>query len=187
MDGVALSWFQWMLRNSLIMSWSSLLQALESRFAPTFYGDPKGTLFKLTQWGSVNQYLNEFERLSNLIIGLPPSFLLNCFISGFTLELRREEDKLEDRCRIYLPRPLNNPPQPPQTPPPTNILPALSPRPLPSPKTQVKRFIPNEMAHKREPELCYNCDNKWNPTHRCKARFFLLIADDEKATLDPPP
>lgn len=95
MDGVALSWFQWMLRNSLIMSWSSLLQALESRFAPTFYGDPKGTLFKLTQWGSVNQYLNEFERLSNLIIGLPPSFLLNCFISGFTLELRREVQALQ--------------------------------------------------------------------------------------------
>lgn len=43
------------------------------------------------------------------------------------------------------------------------------------------------MAQEREPGLCYNCDNKWNPTHRCKARFFLLIVEDEKATLDPPP
>jgi len=54
-----------------------MLQALETRFALTFYDDPKGTLFKLTQRGSVNEYLHEFERLTNHITGLPPSFLLS--------------------------------------------------------------------------------------------------------------
>ena len=34
MDSPALSWFQWMFKNGLITSWQSLLQALESRFAP---------------------------------------------------------------------------------------------------------------------------------------------------------
>ena len=116
MDGSALSWFQWMFKNGLITSWQSLLQALESRFAPSFYDDLKGALFKLTQRSSVNEYLNEFERLANRIVGLQPSFLLSCFISGLTPELRREvqvlqtlslpqaislaklqEDKLEDR------------------------------------------------------------------------------------------
>jgi len=90
MDSPALSWFQWMFRNGLITSWQSLLQALESRFAPSFYDDPKGALFKLTQRSSVNEYLNEFERLANRIVGLQPSFLLSCFISGLTPELRRE-------------------------------------------------------------------------------------------------
>lgn len=42
MDGPALSWYQWMTRNRFISSWSALLQALESRFAPTFYEDPQG-------------------------------------------------------------------------------------------------------------------------------------------------
>lgn len=120
MDGPALSWYQWMFRNGLITSWRGLLQALESRFAPSFYDDPKGALFKLSQKGSVNEYLTEFERLANRIVGLPTEFLLSCFISGLSPEIRREvqalqpvtlsqatalaklqEDKIEDRKRGY--------------------------------------------------------------------------------------
>ncbi|KAH1257825.1 hypothetical protein GmHk_03G007703 [Glycine max] len=197
MDGPALSWFQWMFRNGLITSWQSFLQALESRFAPSFYDDPKGALFKLTQRSSVNEYLNEFERVANRIVGLQPSFLLSCFILGLTPELRREaislaklqEDKLEDRRRSYRPRLLNNPPQPSQPPPPqTNPpLPTLLQSPNPTPKTQIKRLTPEELATKRERGLCYNCDDKWSPSHRCKAPFFLLIAEDDVPDLDPPP
>ena len=118
LDGVALSWYQWMYSNGLITSWDSFLQALESRFAPTFYDDPKGALFKLMQRGSVNEYLTEFERLVNRVIGLPPPFLLSCFISVLNPDIRREvlalqpisllqattlaklqEEKLHDRFR----------------------------------------------------------------------------------------
>lgn len=49
MDGSALGWFQWMFKNGQISSWAGFLQALESRFAPSYYDDPKGALFKLTQ------------------------------------------------------------------------------------------------------------------------------------------
>ena len=90
LDGAALSWYQWMFTNGLITSWQGFLQALESRFAPTFYDDPKGALFKLVQRGSMNDYLTEVERLANRVIGLPPPFLLSCFISGLNPELRRE-------------------------------------------------------------------------------------------------
>ena len=48
LDSAALSWYQWMFNNGLITPWNGFLQALESRFAPTFYEDPKGALFKLT-------------------------------------------------------------------------------------------------------------------------------------------
>lgn len=45
------------------------------------------------------------------------------------------------------------------------------------------------MAVGREKGLCYNCDDKWGPTHKCKARFFLFIADDddEQAPPEHPP
>lgn len=76
------------------MSWSSLLQALETRFTQTFYDDPKGALFELTQKGFVNKYFNEFERLTNPVVGLPPSFLLSCFISGLAQKLQREVQAL---------------------------------------------------------------------------------------------
>lgn len=87
MDGPALSWYQWMYRNDFITSWAALLQALETRFVPTYYDDPKGTLFKLTHTGTVNEYLHEFERLANRIIGFPSSCLLSCFISGLAPKL----------------------------------------------------------------------------------------------------
>nr|KYP63967.1 hypothetical protein KK1_018554 [Cajanus cajan] len=90
LDGPALAWFQWMYRNGQIHSWNQMLQALENRFAPTAFNDPRGKLFKLTQSSSVTSYLTEFESLANRIVGLQPSFLLSCFISGLKPELRRD-------------------------------------------------------------------------------------------------
>lgn len=48
MDGPALSWFQWMFNNSQISSWQSLIATLEMGFAPSYYDDPYGALFKLS-------------------------------------------------------------------------------------------------------------------------------------------
>ncbi|MCI27843.1 retrovirus-related pol polyprotein from transposon opus, partial [Trifolium medium] len=42
LDGAALSWYQWMYRNGQIVSWTHFLHALETRFAPTAYDDPRG-------------------------------------------------------------------------------------------------------------------------------------------------
>ena len=95
MDGPALSWYQWMMRNGFLNSWPAMLQALESRFAPSFYDDPHGALFKLFQHGSVNDYLTEFERLANRTVGLAPPYILSCFISGLHPELRREVQALQ--------------------------------------------------------------------------------------------
>ena len=90
LDGAALSWFQWMYRNGFITSWSALLQAIETRFAPSFYDDPRSALFKLIQRTSVTEYLTEFEMLANRIVGLSPPMLLSCFLFGLNPEIRRE-------------------------------------------------------------------------------------------------
>lgn len=71
-----------------------MLQALETRFAPSYYDDPYGALFKIQQRGTVNEYLSEFERLANRIVRLAPPLLLSCFISGLNPELRREVQAL---------------------------------------------------------------------------------------------
>ncbi|MCI34597.1 hypothetical protein A2U01_0055817, partial [Trifolium medium] len=112
-----------MFRNGLITTWFGFLQALETRFAPSYYDDPSQALFKLTQRGSLNQYLTEFERIANRIIGLPQPFILSCFIFGLSPEIRREvqalqpatlsvatalaklqEDKLDERRRHFKPK-----------------------------------------------------------------------------------
>ena len=90
MDGPALALFQWMSWNAQLTSWSTFLHALKTRFASSTYEDPTGLLFKLTQRASVNEYLSEFESLTNRIIGLPTPFLLSCFVSRLSPEIRRE-------------------------------------------------------------------------------------------------
>jgi len=90
MDGRALAWFQWMANNGQFTSCPAFVQALQTRFAPSHYDDPTGSLFKLQQTGTVAQYLSNFEDLANRIVGLPPQFLLSCFISGLSPDVRRE-------------------------------------------------------------------------------------------------
>ena len=90
MEGRALSWFQWMSANAQFTSWPAFIQALQTRFAPSQYEDPIGTLCKLMQKGTIAAYLSEFEDVANRIVGIPPAFLLSCFISGLTPEIRRE-------------------------------------------------------------------------------------------------
>ena len=36
-----------------------------------------------------------------------------------------------------------------------------------------------ELKIRREKGLCYNCDDKYAPAHKCKANLFSLVKDDE--------
>ncbi|GAU49705.1 hypothetical protein TSUD_182030 [Trifolium subterraneum] len=206
MEGPALGWFQWMSNNGQLTSWSALLYALEARFAPSQYNDPKGALFKLTQRSTVNDYLSEFETLANRITGLAPSFLLSCFISGLNSDVRREvqalqpltliqaaalarlqEEKLNDHRRAVRGKGILA-----STPSPTKITPPLLQS---SSKPIFKRLSPTEMTLRREKGLCFNCDEKFSPGHKCASKFFIMIAEEDvasdesyglEALLDPP-
>jgi len=90
MEGDALTWFQWMYSNGQLHSWPAFIHALELRFAPSQYDDPKGALFKLCQTTTVKDYQHAFESLANRITGLAPQFYLSCFISGLRADIRRE-------------------------------------------------------------------------------------------------
>ncbi|KAL5128150.1 hypothetical protein HKD37_14G040451 [Glycine soja] len=59
------------------------------------YDNPTGALFKLTQRDTVNTYLPKLKALTNQIIGLPPPFLLSCFISCLVPEIHREVQALQ--------------------------------------------------------------------------------------------
>jgi hypothetical protein len=195
LDGPALTWYQWMYSNSQIVSWTQFLRALETRFAPTAYDDPKGNLFKLTQSGSVAEYLAEFESLANRIVGLSPMDLLSCFISGLKIEIRREvlaqqpcsltqaaglarlqEDKIQDQLKASRSKPFNNPSRPSLNSVPIRSAPGLLPAPPSRPK--FRHLSDPEMAERREKGLCFNCDQKWSRQHRCGGRAFLMIADE---------
>ncbi|XP_028191387.1 uncharacterized protein LOC114377177 [Glycine soja] len=206
MEGQALAWFQWMANNGQFTSWSNFLQALQNRFAPSHYEDPTGTLFKLTQKGTLSAYLVEFEALANRVVGLPSPFLLSCFISGLSPDIRREvqvlqpltmaqaagltrmqEEKLMDARPLPRPRqPYISTATPPRTSIPTLSSPPPNPLPLlptpPRPPSTIKRLTPEEMASRRERGLCFTCEEKYHRGHKCASRVFLLLVEGDDPT-----
>ncbi|XP_050917693.1 uncharacterized protein LOC127133410 isoform X1 [Lathyrus oleraceus] len=65
-----------------------------------------------------------------------------------------------------------------------NTLPPL----LPTPKTNVavRHIPPAELRDRRAKGLCFRCDEKWNPSHRCSSKVLILLGDeDEEPDLEP--
>ncbi|GJT50246.1 retrotransposon gag protein [Tanacetum coccineum] len=89
-QGDALSWYKYMHNNGLLGDWVTFTRALELRFGPSSFANHQAALFKLKQDGSVATYQTEFERLSNCVVGLPHTALLNCFISGLRPDIQQE-------------------------------------------------------------------------------------------------
>ena len=50
---------------------------------------------------------------------------------------------------------------------------------LPTPSLPIHRLSPSELREKREKGLCYNCDQKYTPAHRCRSRYLLLLGTDD--------
>jgi len=48
----------------------------------------------------------------------------------------------------------------------------------------VKRLSAIEMMEWRENGLCFNCDEKFGMGHKCKAKLFILMLDDEESSDD---
>lgn len=185
-----------MYRNRQIASWDQFLEKLEIRFAPTAFDDPRGNLFKLTQSSSVTAYLTEFEALANRLEGLSEADLLSCFISGLKIEVRREvlaqqpktiaqatglarlqEDKLQDIARSSRPRP--SPPPWHSTSPPSTAKSSQGLLPTPPATPRFRHLSGAEMDDRRSRGLCFNCDQPWSKQHKCGARIFLLLANED--------
>ena len=50
---------------------------------------------------------------------------------------------------------------------------------LPTPPLPIHRLSPSELREKREKGLCYNCDQKYTPTHPCHSHYLLLLGTDD--------
>ncbi|KAK9157659.1 hypothetical protein Scep_004233 [Stephania cephalantha] len=202
MAGSALQWFHWMYTTAQLTSWPEFARALEVRFGPSSYINFEATLFKLKQSSTLEAFMEEFAALSTRTTGLSQSNLLNCYISGVKDEIHREllllrpqslqeamgmakvvRDKLEATKSYpskFVPTKL-----PTSAPLALEKLPSLPSRLPPS----AKRLTPAEMAARREKGLCFNCEEKLSPGHRCKGKHLLYIVPndddgDECATLD---
>ncbi|XP_061351369.1 uncharacterized protein LOC133296412 [Gastrolobium bilobum] len=214
MEGQASPWFQWMFNTGSIHQWDDFIRALRQRFGASTFVDLKGTRSKLSQSGSLMEYIRDFEALLNQVPGFSDDVLMSFFISGLQPNLRSaiqlqwptslhhamqlayaidtHHDQLRSSLSSY-PKKLvltsSTPttiPKPSPNPPYTHTPSPNIPKPFTplASNLPIKKLSPEEIARKRELGICYTCDEKWTSKHRCKSKMLLLIGEIDEDQQD---
>ncbi|RWR84947.1 Ty3/gypsy retrotransposon protein [Cinnamomum micranthum f. kanehirae] len=176
MEGEAIEWFQWYNDYVLGATWEQFVLAMDAWFGPSKSEDFAGKLSKLRQNSTVLEYQREFQRLSNRVKGLSESYLVSLYLSGLRDDVRIGVQKLEPtnlpdvfslarlqeeeanlRRRMFRteggrPIVVSNP---------TELKPSVP---------VIKRLTAAEARERRLKGLCFHCDEKYTPTHRCKTQ-----------------
>jgi hypothetical protein len=201
LSNVALQWFRWYTKNRGQLRWNEFVKALLHRFGPTDYEDPSEALSRLKQTTTVNAYQEAFEKLSHKVDDLPETFLVGCFIAELKdeirLDVRVKQPKtlsesisvthLIEECNQFQ-RKTNNhfrlaatPFQPRQQQNSTVGLLGSSPSQR-TPQAQgtfsgpVRRLTGQEARERREKGLCFYCDERYVPGHRCsRPQLFMMV------------
>ncbi|XP_061353237.1 uncharacterized protein LOC133298012 [Gastrolobium bilobum] len=203
MDGAAGDWFQWIFNSGTVQTWEEYTKAVRRRFGSSHYRDVRGVLAKLTQIGSLADYMREFQRLMNQVHDLSDNFLMILFISGLqpdlqgaiqlhwptslhqamqlTLAYDTHHSELRSSFTNSTKKSFHRPASPikPDKPYPLTIQSSQT-LALPAPSTvPVRKLSTEEIRKKRELGICFTCDEKWTAKHRCKAKMMLLIGEVE--------
>lgn len=198
--GNALIWFEDAEETGIFYSWSSFLEALQLRFGNSSYDDPMEVFTRLKQSSTVAAYKTQFEVISNQLKGLFENYKLSMFLSGLKDEIRLPVRTLHPQnlnsafglamiqeyiCSArggskggsyqasYVPFPVGG-----------NGFDSNVGRKESSvlgrnnnfkASLPVQKVSPAEMKERRKKGLCYFCDEKWNPSHKCKkAKIFVM-------------
>ncbi|KAF2322669.1 hypothetical protein GH714_028059 [Hevea brasiliensis] len=180
--GEANEWWQWLRRTYAEagkgVSWEIFSEELWSRFGPTDCEDFDESLSKIRQTGDLRDYQREFERLGNRVRGWTQKALVGTFMGGLKSEIaegirmfkpktlkdaislaRMKDEQLLRHKKAIRPSL--------QT---SNFSPSKS-----KPSTPVKRLTWDEMQKRRAQGLCFNCDEKFAPGHRCTKSQLLIL------------
>lgn len=147
-------------------------------------------LTRLRQTTTVAGYKAEFEAVSNKIKGLSPLHKLNYFLSGLkdeihlpmrmlnpqslnvTFGLAKIQEEYVMSCRKSVKYQQDSGKNSILGLPKSNGSNGMVET---KPSIPIKRITPAQMDERRKKGLCYNCDEKWRPGHKCRnAKLFLL-------------
>ncbi|KAI0523140.1 hypothetical protein KFK09_005530 [Dendrobium nobile] len=206
LEGKALAWYQWRDRREPIRSWREFKDCLLERFRADGGGDFYEQFFALTQEGTVADYRDRFEYLASRLDHISESALEGNFMKGLKPEIRtavrvmeprnlgkamelaqlvEDQKKAErgargnnsggfNRTTTTLPAPKG----------PTlgNNNETTREKPVGGSGENFKRLTEEEVQDKRTKGLCFRCDEKYMPGHRCKDRTLhvLLVCEDEE-------
>lgn len=176
--------------------WERFEVELWTRFGPIDGEDFDEALCHIQQKGSLLEFQREFEKLQNRVEGWTEKALVGAFMGGLhksissgirifkprtLLEVinlaRLRDEQLQQEKRWSNPRSHFNKSLQPNSR--TDVTTTLSEKPAPSPK----RLSWDELKKKRSLGLCFSCDEKYSPGHRCKQPqlFIMEGAEDDKS------
>ncbi|KAH7512760.1 hypothetical protein FEM48_Zijuj12G0124500 [Ziziphus jujuba var. spinosa] len=203
LDGITLQWYRWLTKFQGPLTWPEFSKLLLHRFGPTDYEDPSNVLTRLKQTTTVEAYQESFEKLSDQMDGLPKRFLVGCFIASLKddvrLDVRIKHPRslakaigvarlIEERNHLHHQTITNSRTIP------TTITTKVSinsaPRllgPPPTTRSNVAgagliawRVSEQEAWERREKGLCYYCDEKFDPGHRCMKPQLFMMEDSQE-------
>ncbi|XP_061374270.1 uncharacterized protein LOC133316534 [Gastrolobium bilobum] len=202
-DGAAGDWFQWIFNCGTVQTWEEFTKAVRQRFGSSHYRDVRGVLAKLTQNGSLADYMREFQRFMNQVHDLSDNLLMILFISGLqpdlqgAIQLHRptslhqamqlalaydsHHSELRSSFTNHTKKSFHRPHSPTKTEKATPLaIQSSQALALPAPPTlPVRKLSSEEIQKKRELDICFTCDEKWTARHRCNAKMMLLIGEVE--------
>ncbi|KAK2971290.1 hypothetical protein RJ640_001316 [Escallonia rubra] len=179
LEGDAQLWYQLLKEEhgEQCITWQIFIDELFERFGPTRYQDCFGELTKLQQTGTVKEYQTQFSRLLLRAGRLLPEQQVGCFVSGLKESLKADVQACKPAtlsaavglARLYEARNQHTKKiATSETKKPTNYRFNSSSSSLP-----VKRLTPAELSERRAKGLCFNCNEKFGPGHRCKKLFLI--------------
>jgi hypothetical protein len=141
-----------------------------------------GHLKKLKQLGIVEEFIATFEHLAFRIEGMSDAFFQECFISGL-------KDEIQDHVLMDWPESwveaTKRAKEAQQVVSSQNCKPSFIPRPkpvnptTPSAPLKIQKLTKDEMVECQLKGLCYNYDDKYFSSHKCKEqKIFIAISKE---------
>jgi hypothetical protein len=186
LEGEAQLWYQLFKETEEGASWEQLKEGLHVRYGPMQFNDFFGDLTKLRQTGTIREYQGQYERLLSRAGRLLVAQQIGGFISGLKESIRPEVQASRPStltaavglARLYEARLLSQRRGPNLFDSRRGIGPSNAP-PLPSANLVrnralvIRKLSPAELKERRDRGLCFNCDDKFSPGHRCKKLFLI--------------
>lgn len=211
LEGKALLWHQSLMKTREFGSWPSwgdYKTAIIARFGNNSFDDPMAEIMNLRQKGTVEQYQEQFDGLLNRT-DLSEKQALSCFLKGLDTDIQNtvrmhkpqtlmdafalaklQEATVSSFIRKSTPL-LEKPAFRPsfgqsfgQKVPQTSVgYNGQKPFINHNQKLTTARLSEKEIAERRAKHLCFTCNEKWTPTHKCKAQLhsieILTVVDDD--------
>ncbi|KAK8936216.1 hypothetical protein KSP39_PZI014037 [Platanthera zijinensis] len=189
--GAAQLWVTQLLREQPDATWEDFRASCTLRFGPAMPGNPLGDLIALKHTGSMDTYLERFQLLLSRASTVLPSQQVPLFTAGlpdrlrWDVEFQKPTDLLHamSLARAFDYRSaIDRPPPPPRrdfpAPRPANPIPSPPPSNAAPGRTPYRRRLSRpEMDARRAKGLCFNCEEQFTPSHRCKLLFWLEFDD----------